>query len=283
MVTGCKSERPATATPPQGHATGVSAQLPSVERHATAASNATCRPTRLADGTFSCGSLRYVELVTGGASSRDALPMVVVFHGGGGNSKDFIKNFDNFHGRARFVAPISDEHRPGKPNSYQWFPLNTQDSVSVVAPTTAHYAGVVRELANSLPTKGKPIITGFSNGARLTYSLALLYPDVISAAFPVAGQLTSGAFEGMQKKSSRLPELHAFYGDKSGELESSTRTVDSFKRIGYSADLRHYATHGHEFAPARQQLFPLIERATQRASIDSGRAKPTAVNTIASR
>jgi phospholipase/carboxylesterase len=54
---------------------------------------------------------------------------------------------------------------------------------------TARLAELLRELGEQERFVGKPVVTGFSQGGILSYSLAVHHPELISASVPIAGWL----------------------------------------------------------------------------------------------
>ncbi|HVY46324.1 MAG TPA: hypothetical protein VHB21_10620, partial [Minicystis sp.] len=171
-------------------------------------------PPRLPDGSYTWAGLHYLEKVTGGAKKNDALPLVVMLHGHGQSPERFFHAFDDFHGRARFIFPYGRPEGAG----YAWLPPRASHHdmlpqlTHTLPPEANRIARAIQAIAAKRPTTGKPIVVGFSQGATLSYGLALLHPDAITAAFPVSGTLPPQLMRGRQRRSGPLPEVHGFHG-----------------------------------------------------------------------
>jgi phospholipase/carboxylesterase len=247
-------------------------------------------PPRLSDGSFKYAGQRYIESVTGGASQNEKLPMVVVFHGHGGNPESFVKRFEQFGLRARIIAPYGEQDGPGR---YSWFPArsgrpeNQAAFARVMPPITARVAAALSAIAKKRPTSGKPIVTGFSQGAHMAYGLALLHPELIGGSFAVAGEIPQQLLRSTRTQGKALPEVQGFHGDMDRTYRDGHRTVNELKRLGYAANLRTYRGRGHEFEPAAPDLYRGLERAVRIAATSgatSTRAPAAkAPNTTASR
>jgi hypothetical protein len=94
--------------------------------------------------------------------------------------------------------------------------------------------------------------------------MALLHPQTIGSSFPVAGEIPRPLLRNTHPSAKRLPEIHGFHGDRDKTYRDATRTVSDLRRIGFTADLRTYRGHGHEFNPAKNDLFRGLEKAVQR-------------------
>ena len=132
--------------------------------------------------------MRFVEILTGGASPSDSLPLVVGIHGLGGRPENFGRVLSSLTTRARLVLPYGLEPYG---EGFAWF-LPWRDDAELAAGTTRaanRLAAMIDELVQRRPTAGKPIVTGFSEGGILSFALAVLHPESVRATFPVSGLL----------------------------------------------------------------------------------------------
>ena len=136
--------------------------------------------------------LPYIELVTGGAAADAELPLIIALHGRGDTAEDFAPLFRDFAVPAR-VAVLRPPHPWG--GGQAWFvgARAHVDNRPVIAAELLALADRVVATAEAIravrPTRGRPVVMGFSQGGMLAWAVAVANPRAISASFPVAGFL----------------------------------------------------------------------------------------------
>jgi phospholipase/carboxylesterase len=179
------------------------------------------------------GPLRYDELLTGGAQEGDALPLIVAMHGRGSDPQRFgALAFHGFALRARIAlleAPILEE------GGRAWFTFTwgvggaSADARALVPRIQATVEAIQRRRH---PT-GRPIITGFSQGAMLVYPLLALHPATYGGGVPVSGAILPdempATFDGAP-----IPPVRALHGDVDPIIpaQADTEAVDALKAAG---------------------------------------------------
>ena len=138
--------------------------------------------------------LSYFEVVLGDADFDDALPLVVLLHGRGDRPRIPGGPFSGVPIPMRLVIPRGPL-RLGA--GFAWMLASvTHGKADVLSDAlwqrTHHLAALIDTLQRTLPTLGRPIVAGFSQGALLAFSLALHRPDVVGGAFPLAGWVPPG-------------------------------------------------------------------------------------------
>lgn len=204
--------------------------------------------------------LDYLERVVGqGADNvdRDAsLPMLVDIHGYGA--------FPEFHGwiwgalesPVRLILPAGpDRVMFGR----SWFPLDESTFPESIERAADRLAVLIRNLYNTRPTIGKPLVTGFSQGGVLSLALAVRHPHVIKAAFPVAGWLP-GEMIPDSATIDASPLVIAFHGEDDGP-ESCREAVESLRVRGWDARIAIFPGAGHYPTPEMEAA--LIEAVQQ--------------------
>lgn len=130
------------------------------------------------NGAFA--GLTYSELVVGGADSRDPLPLVIGFHGLGSRGSNVTNALKDLPGPARIIAP--DGPLPYGKNRAWWTHRSvTPDQYALETDMRAaarQAKDFVDEAARCLPSVGKPIIVGHSQGGMMSAALASLYPSL---------------------------------------------------------------------------------------------------------
>lgn len=252
----------AEAPPPsQSAATSsaeVASEVPSLLRTATAAGPVE-RPAPSAERTV-CPSdggpcLAYRELLTGGAKARDTLPMIVAMHGLGDRPEGFAHVFDAMTLRARVVLPRAPK---GYKSGFRWFETRVDGSPEAIATELSQAAELVASalplLAREHPTKGRPIVTGFSQGGMMSFTLAVRHGASIAAAVPIAGALPAPLVPtaGACGKDLTVAPVHALHGarDTVLPLEPTRGLVAGLAARGCTSTLDVDEAAAHTIPPA---------------------------------
>lgn len=226
--------------------------------------------------------LDFLERPTAGADPSAQLPMIVALHGLGDRPEAFGHLFDGFPAPVRLILPRAPEAW-GK--GWSWFPLGpAPDFESGLLRSAERIARLVKELRRQRPTSGAVIVTGFSQGGMLSFTLAARYPEMFSLAVPVAGLLpaslrTELAVDAADERRRVTPGLVAYHGelDERVPLLEAERTVQAFVSAGFEAELRPWPDTGHSIPESmrRDYLSLLVESvAVARAAL------PTAVGSL---
>jgi phospholipase/carboxylesterase len=220
------------------------------------------------DGAQTIAGLRFLEVVTGGAAAGDRLPLVVFLHAHSARPPAVRAKLAAFPGKARIVVPFGLHE--GDKGSYVWFPgpqftpEGEKAYARALPDVEKQVAAAIAAIAEARPTLGKPIASGFSQGAGIALAIALWHPDLLSAACPMAGELPPGVFDGASAPAAK-PEVHALIGDTDLMTPSAERTIAGFKSLGYAADLKVLPGFGHTFDPSIPEVFACLARATSAA------------------
>ncbi len=210
--------------------------------------------------------LEFVERVTAGASPGDTLPLVIAIHGLGDRPRHFIRLFDAYPAPARVVAPRAPiSHGRG----YSWFPVKLPiqpgdpKMVAGIRTSTAKLVALTRHLVKTRPTKGRPVVTGFSQGGVLSFALAVAAGDLFARAIPVAGTLPPALWPTANQVPAPVRALHGS-ADNVVPLLGATRLVDHLRATGRSAEVHIFEGVGHRLpGPVRRAMFERIEAATR--------------------
>ena len=196
--------------------------------------------------------VHYLEFVTGDADPESELVMIVAIHGLGDRPESFASLLREFKRPARVIVPRAlDANEPG----WSWFPIRARDPdveglAKGIVRAADTLAPAIAELVELRPTKGKPIVTGFSQGGMLSFTLAVRHGELFSAAYPVGGWLPPPLWPTAKAKPD-APPIVAFHGDedKAVALEPTQLAVDELKRQGYAVDFHVYVGVGHKIVP----------------------------------
>ncbi len=211
------------------------------------------------------GGVQYLEIVTGkNVDTNSALPMIIAIHGLGDRPENFADLLRAFPEPARVIFPRAlDDHEEG----FSWFPIRARskdidalsDGITVAADKLAEMTKAVQA---SRPTLGKPIVTGFSQGGMLSFTLASRHAELFAAAVPLGGWLPDPLWP-KQKPASKAhnPPVVALHGDADRALliDRTRTSVAAQKKLGYSVELKEYPDVGHQITlEMRNELYALL-------------------------
>lgn len=200
--------------------------------------------------------LPYVEQLTGGAQMGDRLPLIVTMHGRGGTPETFQRFFEQLEMPARVIhleAPVDEG------NGRAWFnfrhtPQGLTDLMANLADRATETALVV---AREKPTIGKPLLTGFSQGAMLVYVALLRHPDAFAQGLPVSGVLFNSFMPPDGTRLDHLPPIVAFHGEADPIIgvAQERRTIDRLRGYGANAELRTFPDIPHWIMGSLREAF----------------------------
>jgi phospholipase/carboxylesterase len=200
------------------------------------------------------GGVRFLTYYVGGAKAGEKLPTVVALHGRGDRPDNYAARLTRLKEKARLIAAFGV--LPTEDKGYQWFevdhspgrPPSTFDRAADAMPKVI---AMLTELPKKLPIKGKPILTGFSQGAVMAHIVAAHRPDLISLAAPVAGLLPPALVTAAAPADAgALPRIVAFHGDVDSivPIAWDHTSVEAEKKAGFHAELRVFPKVDHAFS-----------------------------------
>lgn len=214
--------------------------------------------------------LKMIERVLGGADPGAPLPTIIALHGLGDRPESFVRLFDGFERPARLVVPRGPEDFG---RGAKWFEVRLGDRdpealARGMLTGAAAVMGLVDELEADGKVLGKPILTGFSQGAMVTLALALEHPDRLGYALPIGGVLPSPLWPTSRAKAPRVP-IRALHGkeDRTVPFEPAARGIQALVDHGYDARLLPFERVGHSVPPPmRDTLFRMLAEALERTA-----------------
>jgi len=199
------------------------------------------------------GGMMYLEQIIGEAGPDEPLPMLVAIHGLGDRPEAFARVLSAFPEPVRLILPRGIDAYEG---GWSWFPQRARSrDVEALGGGIQHAADVIATgltaLAAERPTKGKPVLTGFSQGGMLTFAIAVSHPDVVGYAVPVSGWLPPPLWPENGDTAAVTPKIVALHGttDSAVLYEGTVEAVDQLKTLGYAAELRTFEGVPHAIPP----------------------------------
>jgi predicted esterase len=121
----------------------------------------------------------------------------------------------------------------------------------------------IRQTTAERPTRGRAVVTGFSQGGAMSFALAIQHPDIVAAALPLSGRnYVSPAGE------SSAP-IRAFHGgaDRVVPVDAARASVKALRELGRDATLQVFEGVGHSVPPQVQTAWrDAVERALKDVS-----------------
>ena len=186
----------------------------------------------------------------------ETAPLIFAIHGMGDRPDRWVDEWRRFPQKAHIVLPRAFTPHGG---GFSWFEYKDgMTDEQFGAEVGASEQRLWRAIA-ALAGKRKPIVTGFSQGAILSFAIAGQHPDAVSHAFPV-----SGSCPGPLLPKSKAAPLSALHGtsDTVLDIKWGREAVHAFAERGNDATMKEYEGVGHTITPAmRRDLWEAIERA----------------------
>lgn len=214
---------------------------------------------------FAAG-LEYLLVEPRDVAPDAELPMIVFLHGRASRPVAPRGPYLDLDTPVRLIVPRAPEPYG---DGYAWMPVSAHhgesralnEAIDAQVDTLTEALGHWRRRH---PTRGRPIVTGFSQGAILTTVLALREPSAISFAIPLSGWLPpSFAPRGIDPYSAPAP-IHQLHGSDDVVLPAarSRRALAELRAEGYPVVYEELPGVGHEIAPATvARLRALVRRA----------------------
>ena len=204
------------------------------------------------------GNFDYIESIVGDVDSIDAeLPLVVLLHGRGGRPSIPYAGMAG-DPPVRVFSPRAPD--PLGKNGFTWFATwSTSGQTELLARSIVgradELAPAIQAYSKLRPTRGKPIVAGFSQGGILTYALVTRYPHLFAAAFPVAGWVPESNLPKRPDKGSKYPLIHAMHGttDVTVPFSDGRATVEALGRLGIKVEFTEVPGVAHEVTPEMGQ------------------------------
>jgi phospholipase/carboxylesterase len=148
-------------------------------------------------------SFSYILRYSGSAASSDTLPLLIALHGNGDTAENF------------YDIALADLSEPARialiraPISYGMGKAWPMDETKLHEFGPAFHESVL-EISKKYPTKGKPLLFGFSGGGVMSYYQAFYFGDDYQAIFPISAKLPI-RFED-ESPGSWQTRVYAFHG-----------------------------------------------------------------------
>jgi phospholipase/carboxylesterase len=179
----------------------------------------------------------------------EPLPMIVMVHGYGDRPESMLKLVRDCGLPARTVAPRGPMPHPSG-NGFAWYRVSFTDhgverDTAAIGEVTERVAALLRWLRDERHPS-KLVLSGFSQGGILSFTVATRHPELVDAAVPVSGVLPEGLAPGPAP--AHAPPIRALHGDRDTLLPvADTRAaVDRLRELGWDATLEEFPGVAHQ-------------------------------------
>jgi phospholipase/carboxylesterase len=197
-----------------------------------------------ASGWGVAGGLRYLEIIRGGAKPNEKLPLLLVIHGLGDKPHHgWLEAVDvDSKIKVRMILPQAPTPHGG---GFSWFPyragtLDQAELARGISAAAERLARMLEVLQTQRPTRGKALVSGFSQGGMLSYALALSHPELFAYALPISGMLPGQLWPIAAAPAGVVyPPLRALHGtaDTVVRFAVDDELVKRLRELGYTAEL----------------------------------------------
>jgi phospholipase/carboxylesterase len=214
---------------------------------------------------FSLPALEYIEILTGGATAKQQLPLIIAVHGLGDTPQNFASLVKGFDAPARFILPRAPITWG---NGFAWFEVRLADGnwnrlAKGIQQSASRVAALATLLEKTKPTVGRPILTGFSQGGMISFAVAISHPESIGISLPLSGVLPEKLWPTTRPKPETSVTIRAFHGaaDQLVPLAPTQAAVAHLKQLGYDVALVEYPGMTHTIGNQTEaDLFAAIKR-----------------------
>jgi predicted esterase len=188
--------------------------------------------------------LTYTEILTGGATANETLPMVIALHGLGQTKEYLVNKLNGLNLRARVIIPDAFYDRTGDLPGRKWWkgyhPQGLQAHMTEVIPEASEkLAPFVARLPRCRPTIGLPVLAGHSQGGYIVLDFAAAYPQLVSGIVSSASWRPVALWDDVP-----VAPVIAVHGKNDTGVDYD-RSLEYYEEmIARGAPLEHRATNG---------------------------------------
>ena len=209
----------------------------------------------------------YAEVELGEVDEGVPLPLVFIFHGRGDHPRIPGGPFGRAPTPMRVIIPRGPLSLG---SGFAWARSSVtqnrhEELAADIIAVTDRLIRLIEHVRATRPTAGSPVLTGFSQGAIVSWTLALRFPDRIGLAIPIAGWVLPGTRPNVLRSS----PTRAMHGtaDPIVRIEPTREWVQALLASGNEVGLLEFEGVAHTVTPEMNLQFEewleaaLLERA----------------------
>jgi phospholipase/carboxylesterase len=191
----------------------------------------------------------YIEVVKNTDQTDADLPVIIGFHYSSSTPLEAADDYDQITFPVRIILPQGNFR---KRKGYTYFPADyyTKDSLTqmTIAKQTVDSMAVFVETIVKKYNR-KVVVAGFSQGGDISFLLAIYYPQLLKAAFPLAGFIHQQRLEEVKIHTQQMVPIEIYQGvdDKIVSVIYTQRMVGMLRNY-FRISLKPYPGLGHDFS-----------------------------------
>jgi phospholipase/carboxylesterase len=192
---------------------------------------------------------KYIEVVRNTDQKDADLPLVIWFHYSSSTPQESADQYDQLDIPVRIILPQGNFI---KRKGYTYFPADyyAKDSLTqmVIAKQTVDSLALFVESIVKKYNR-KAVVAGFSQGGDISFLLGIYYPQILEAAFPLAGFIHKQRLDDVKIQAHKSIAINIYQGidDKIVSITYNQRMVGILSRY-FRISLKPYAGLGHDFS-----------------------------------
>ncbi len=218
--------------------------------------------------------LEYVVVEPRNLPPDAELPMLVYLHGRGGRPFVPDQSIWGIQTPVRLIVPRGPEVFG---EGFAWMPVSAHQGesealVSALDERTRMLSEAMIEWRRRHPTRGQPILVGFSQGGILAMNLALTQPGSIARSIAMAAWLPPSRVPSTVDPYAMHTPIVALHGSDDSVLsaERTRRLIEDLSQHGYPASYEEFPGVGHQPSPLlSDRLRELLEQALREMPADA--------------
>lgn len=174
-------------------------------------------------------------------------PLVVAMHGLGDKPEAFQRMLAHEAVRVNLHVPAGPLPRG---SGHSWFNIRAAQDDAELAAGVAQAADAVAAYIADVRQPGQPVVvTGFSQGGMVSFTLALTHPELVDLALPLGGFLPTALRTGTAGPDA--PRIVALHGAEDTRIptRSAEASVAWLAEAGFTAAIETYPGVGHGVSP----------------------------------
>ncbi|MCC6451525.1 MAG: dienelactone hydrolase family protein [Acidobacteria bacterium] len=202
----------------------------------------------------SLAGFSYKELVENATLDAKGLPLIIALHWSGSSPEEFAGYISGNKGPVRILLLKGRYAHPRGGNSFyvtnpvRYYDMSADEKLANLKKEATALSVFIKAATKQYKPRGKPIITGASQGGDLSYAMAMLYPRLIAASFPMLATFDERILPKYLPR--QAPPIYVLHGtaDKIVPLSTAEGHVKALKCVGFTVDLKSYEGVGHDIS-----------------------------------
>lgn len=181
-------------------------------------------------------------IVPDGLDATKAAPAIVALHGYSGNAKSFVEVWKGAAKAAGAILIVPQGPNPAQ-GGYEWGNMRQAELLTMKSIEKASKANKIDEK--------RIVLTGFSQGGLMAYSIAFKNPKKFCGVIPVAAVYNPSLAPRPGAGKDGMPKFYIMVGDQDEVFDANKRADKDLEAAGVTRQLKEFKGVGHTFPTER--------------------------------